>query len=105
MVNDVRRFVAVGLLAGALTGSVSAATTEQTVTPIEPLVEQRVEGVGGPTEQRVEELSAEQAEQAVNGTDPESETQRAASTAGKVVLVVLTTAVSVATMVASLLFF
>jgi hypothetical protein len=107
MVLDVRRFVAVALLAGALTWSVSAvvATADQTVTPIEPPVEQRVEGVAGPAEQRVEDLSAEQAQQAINGTTPKSGAQRAASTVGKVTLVIMATVVSIATMAAGLLFF
>jgi hypothetical protein len=107
MLVVVRGFVAVALLAGGLAWSVTATAvpTEQTVIPVEPPVEQRVDGIEAPVEQRVETLGAEQAEQAVNGTDPKTSGQRAASAVGKVALVVVATVVSIATMAASLLFF
>jgi hypothetical protein len=102
----VRGFVAVALLAGALTWPATVpASAEQTVTPIEQVPEQRIEAVGGPGEQRVEDLTAEQAQQSVSGTTPKSGAQRAASTAGKVALGVFAVVASVATMVASLLLF
>ena len=101
-----RGFVAVALLAGALAWPVTVpASGEQAVTPIEQVPEQRVEAVGGQGEQRVEDLTAEQAQQAVNGTTPKSGAQRAASTAGKVALGVFAVVASCATMVASLFLF
>jgi hypothetical protein len=107
MLIVVRGFVAVALLAGALSWSVTvpAATGDQTVTAIEQVPEQRVEGIAPQGEQRVENLTAEQAEQTVNGTAPKSGAQRAASTAGKIALGVMAAVVSIATMAASLLFF
>jgi hypothetical protein len=106
MVDGVSRLVVSAFLIGVLGGPVwvAAAGGEQVI-PVEPAVEQRVEAVGGAGEQRVEALSAEQAEQAVNGATPRSGTQRAASTAGKVALGFVAVVVSIASMAASLLFF
>lgn len=101
-----RGFVAVALLAGALAWPVTvSASAEQAVTPIEQVPEQRVQAIGGQGEQRVDDLTAEQAEQAVNGTTPKSGAQRAASTAGKIALGVVAAVVSIGTMAASLLLF
>ena len=109
MLVVVRGFVAVALLAGALTWPVMAASAsapaEQAVVPIEQVPEQRVEGIAQPGEQRVEDLTAEQAEQAVNGTTPRSGAQRAASTAGKIALGIVAAVVAVGSMAASLLLF
>lgn len=106
MVIVVRGFVAVALLAGSLSWSAKvAATAEQSVTAIQQAPEQRIEGIAPPGEQRVENLTAAEAEQAVNGTTPKTGSQRAASTAGKIALGVMAAVVSIATMVASLLFF
>jgi len=109
MLGVVRGFVAVALLAGALTWSVTmvsaSAPAEQAVTAIEQVPEQRIEGIAQPGEQRVENLTAEQAEQTVNGTTPKTGAQRAASTAGKVFLGVFAVVASVATMAASLFLF
>jgi hypothetical protein len=75
----------------------------QTITPVEPAVEQRVEAVGG-GEQQVEPLSAEQL-QNIAGAPKQSTARRVAGTAGKVVLGVAALGISLGFTVASLLFF
>jgi hypothetical protein len=76
---------------------------EQTITPITPTQEQRVVPLGSAGEQHVEALNAEGVQQLV-GQGSKGPGQRAAETAGKVVLGVVAFATAVGATVAALLF-
>ena len=105
----IRRRIALGALGGLLAGSVLVALAESppgaTVRPLPP----------GPARQQIEVLRpgsgqdlsqaerAEQGEQDIGVPEPKSSTQRAASTAGKVVLGVFAAAIAIGAAAASLL--
>ena len=91
------------LLAGLVATAVLAA--EQRVEPLAPPIEQRVEAVGaGDHESDVQAVEII-GEQDIGAQEPPSGPQKAASTAGKVVLGVAAAGISLGFMVASLLFF
>ncbi len=91
------------LLAGApiLFGE-RARATEQAIVPLTPAQEQQVVPIGPAGGQVVQGATASQ-EQAIGPKDPPSESEKAASTAGKVTIGVLAAVVSMAAMAAQLL--
>src|SRR5262249_40115484 len=93
------------LLAGIVFGPRGfAAGVEQTITPITPPVEQRIERLGGDGGQRVDALASADDAQRVDVPGPPTATQKAASTAGKFVVGVAAAGISVAAMAATLMF-
>jgi hypothetical protein len=78
---------------------------EQTVEPLDPGVEQRIQIIGGGTETEQVRMVETQAVETVEPHVPPSPAAKAASTAGKVVLGVTGAAIALGAMAASLLFF
>lgn len=100
--------LAIGLAGIALSiglGVLPSGAVEQTIEPLNPGVEQRVEiiGGGGDTQEQVRTVDAQDVETVVPH-EPPSPAVKAASTAGKVVLGVVGAGVALGAMVASLLF-
>jgi len=101
---DGRARVLLALLAGIAPAAV-ARGVEQTVTPIVPRVEQRIEAVTpSGIVQDVRPIDAQQV-QAVSEPEPPNASAEAASTAAKIGTGILAVAISVGFMIASLLFF
>ncbi len=105
MLRGVRgTLVALVLLARiALPAAAADVVPQQTVTPVTPGNEQRIEQLAPAGEQRVETLTAEQLQQ-VSGAE-KGPIRRGVETAGKVVLGVVALGVSLGFTVASLLLF
>ena len=82
-------------------GVVPGGAVEQTITPLTPPVEQRVQQLGD-NEQQVRSVDAQNVETVVPH-EPPSPAVKAASTAGKVVLGVVGAGIAVGSMVASLM--
>lgn len=97
-------FLLTVLLAGATLVVAPARAVEQTIEVLTPPHEQRVEAVGG-TEDLQHVAAVDETEaQRVAASEPPSPSAKAASTAGKIVLGVTAAAVAVGATVASLLF-
>ena len=92
------------LLAGILLGAGSLGATEQTITPLTPPVEQRVEHLGGDGGQNVEGVASAEDVQRIDEPQPLSPTAKKASTVGKFVLGVTAAGISLGAMAASLIF-
>jgi hypothetical protein len=99
----VRWILALLVLAGRLALPVLAANEvpEQTVTPVAPGVEQRVDGLTPDAEQRVEAVDGQGVQQVMSGTTPEK--QGPLATAGKATVGVLAAVLSVGTILVTLL--
>lgn len=89
------------LVAGLAAASVGA--VEQTVTPLNPGVEQRVEAVGQPSGQRVDGV-APTAEQNVGPVVPPTPGEKAGQTAGKAAVGFMAVVLSIAAMAAQIMF-
>jgi hypothetical protein len=90
-------------MAWVLAVAVPASAVEQLIQPLTPPEEQRVEALGGgEDQQRVEQVDAAEA-QVIARQDPPSPAQKTASVVGKVVVSVAAAAVAVGVTVASLL--
>jgi hypothetical protein len=83
----------------------SSRAVEQTIEPLDPGVEQRVQVIGGGNETEQVRMVETQAVETVEPHVPPSPAAKAASTAGKVVLGVTGAAIALGAMAASLLFF
>jgi hypothetical protein len=93
-----------GIALGVLLGVAPVAAIEQTITPLTPPEEQRVEVLGGGAAQEGVQAIETTELAAVEPHVPPSPAAKSASTAGKVALGVTAAAVSLAAMAASLLF-
>ena len=94
------------ILAVLLTAAIarSEPVVEQTIEPLTPAQEQRVEAIGsGDDLARVDPVDADTAQDIVS-QEPPNPAQKAASTVAKVLLSVASAAIAVGAMVASLLF-
>lgn len=93
------------VLAGIiLCGTLGVFAAEQTIVPLTPPREQRVDTLGGPADQRVEQVATTDDAQRIGAPEPPSPTKKAASTVGKFFLGVAAAGVAVAAMAATLLF-
>ncbi len=100
----VRASIAFVVVLAATTCAVSVArASEQTITPLTPGYEQRIERLGGDDGTQQVEAVDESRIQAIGPQDPPSPTVKAASTAGKFTLGVLAAVISVGATVASLM--
>jgi hypothetical protein len=105
MLPPVRRAAATVLLLGMLAAPALAANTppEQTVTPIVPKTEQRVDALGSPdAEQRVQTVDAD-GTQAVSGGTREGAFRRSANAVAKVAIGIVAAAVAIGSTAAALL--
>src|SRR5690348_1327996 len=105
MLPAVRRAAATVLLLGMLAAPALAANVppEQTVTPIVPKVEQRVDPLGSPdAEQRVQTVDAD-GTQAVSGGTREGSFRRGANAVAKVAIGIVAAAVAIGSTAAALL--
>ena len=106
MLPPVRRAAATVLLLGMLVAPALAANAppEQTVTPIVPKAEQRVDPLGSPdAEQRVQTVDADDT-QAVSGGTRNGALRRGANAVAKVVIGIVAAAVAIGSTAATLLF-
>ncbi len=94
-------FIAATIVAGVLLAGMPAGAAEQTITPLTPSNEQRVEMLGG-GEQGVRAVETQQVATVVP-QEPPSAAAKVASTVGKAVLAVVGAAVALGAMAASLL--
>jgi hypothetical protein len=92
------------LLAGIVLGARTLGATEQTITPLTPPDEQRIERLGGESGQNVEAIASADDTQRIDVPVPPSPTAKKASTAGKFVLGVAAAGISLGAMAASLIF-
>ena len=92
------------LLAGLLLGSRPLGATEQTITPLTPPSEQRIERLGGDGGQNVGAIASAEDIQRIDAPEPPSPTAKKASTVGKFVLGVTAAGISLGAMAASLIF-
>jgi len=91
------------VVAGVLAGAVAWATTEQTIEPLTPPVEQQVQALGQGADQRVEVIGGG-VEQEIGPHVPPTQAQKTASNVGKAVLGVTGAVIALGAMAASLLF-
>lgn len=103
MLGVVKRILAtLALVLGlSVVGLAANEVSEQTITPITPPVQQRVEGVTPPGEQHVEALDAKGMQEITHGS--KGPVQRGAEAVGKVVIGVLAAGIAIGVTVASLL--
>jgi hypothetical protein len=92
------------LVAGAILRPGLVVAIEQSVVPLEPSAEQRVEGVRADVGQRVDAVDPSDP-QSVDETEPRGGVAKVASTVGQVALGIVGAGVAIGAMVASLLFF
>ena len=98
-----RLFVSLVLVVALTMGAFAADEVgEQTVTPITPPAEQRIEGVTSGNEQRVQPVGVEGMQGVSYGS--KGPVRRGAEAAGKVVIGVLAAGIAIGATVASLLF-
>lgn len=90
------------VLAALLAGAGWVAATEQTIEPLTPPVDQRVERLGGDVDQQVIPVAPGD-EQRIGAHEPPSPSAKTASTVGKFVLGVTAAVVALGAMAASLI--
>lgn len=98
-------FLAVSIFAAAVLPPTSARAVEQKIEVLTPPHEQRVETLGGTDDLQQVQALDDSRTQIVGPHEPPTPAVKAASTAGKIVLGVAAAAVAVGATLASLLFF